>query len=84
MCMMNINKCSYGTGDFPTSHFTAEEHCAAAGARLCTSEELQNDESHGSGCNYDFQWWVNKYVYETSYIKIRVLFGYNTISMMPI
>lgn len=63
MCMMNINKCSYGTGDFPTSHFTAEEHCAAAGARLCTSEELQNDESHGSGCNYDFQWWVNGVVW---------------------
>jgi hypothetical protein len=27
--------------------------CQEGGARLCTAEELQNDEARGAGCNYD-------------------------------
>ena len=27
--------------------------CPEGGARLCTAEELQNDEARGAGCNYD-------------------------------
>jgi len=31
----------------------AVDFCEAAGARLCTLEELQNDETRGTGCGYD-------------------------------
>jgi hypothetical protein len=34
----------------------AQEICETAGARLCTNDELKADETHGSGCNYDFEW----------------------------
>ena len=27
--------------------------CTSAGARLCTSEEMANDETRGTGCGYD-------------------------------
>jgi len=31
----------------------AKAFCEAAGARLCTVEELQDDETRGTGCGYD-------------------------------
>eukprot|EP00912_Choanoflagellata_sp_UC4_P001709 UC4_evm1s1092 len=33
----------------------AVNHCRNIGGRLCTAEEIQNDETHGSGCNYDYE-----------------------------
>mmetsp|Transcript_7547 Transcript_7547/g.19452 ORF Transcript_7547/g.19452 Transcript_7547/m.19452 type:complete len:1532 (-) Transcript_7547:376-4971(-) len=33
----------------------AKRFCEGAGGRLCTLAELQADETHGSGCNYDFE-----------------------------
>ena len=27
-----------------------------AGSRLCTADEVLNNDAHGSGCNYDFNW----------------------------
>ena len=44
-------KC-YGNADY----FSAKALCDEQGARLCTAQELENDESHGSGCNYDYSW----------------------------
>jgi hypothetical protein len=41
---------------FASNHFDAVNTCENAGARLCTADELKNDETHGSGCNYDFEW----------------------------
>jgi len=31
----------------------ASDICAAAGARLCSADELARDEARGTGCNYD-------------------------------
>jgi len=31
----------------------AVDFCAAAGARLCTADELLDDEARGTGCSYD-------------------------------
>ena len=33
----------------------ARNFCQAAGGRLCTAVELRADETHGSGCNADFE-----------------------------
>ena len=38
------------------SFYSAEALCDSQGARLCSADELMADESHGSGCNYDFEW----------------------------
>eukprot|EP00041_Stephanoeca_diplocostata_P030623 m.932583 g.932583 ORF g.932583 m.932583 type:complete len:1575 (+) comp23791_c0_seq1:275-4999(+) len=32
----------------------AKDFCEEQGARLCTQTELATDETHGSGCNYDY------------------------------
>eukprot|EP00729_Bicosta_minor_P008611 gene8611-32998_t len=40
----------------PVSWFDAVATCKNANARLCTAQELADDESHGSGCNFDFDW----------------------------
>eukprot|EP00037_Helgoeca_nana_P030463 m.376491 g.376491 ORF g.376491 m.376491 type:complete len:1539 (-) comp28194_c0_seq1:146-4762(-) len=45
-----FNGCS-GKVSYPE----AKQFCEAVGARLCTLPELQADETHGSGCNYDFE-----------------------------
>eukprot|EP01051_Picozoa_sp_SAG22_P004210 SAG22_NODE_220_length_14862_cov_73.769424_1_plen_1257_part_10 len=34
----------------------AQTICFAMGARLCSTEELQADETRGSGCNHDAEW----------------------------
>jgi len=34
-------------------YYEALHHCTDVGARLCTLEEIQNDETRGTGCNYD-------------------------------
>jgi len=35
------------------SFYEAKDYCESAGGRLCTSEELVNDCTRGTGCNYD-------------------------------
>ncbi len=38
------------------SWHAAAGFCVAAGARLCTSEELKANETRGTGCGYDANW----------------------------
>ena len=37
-------------------YFSAQSFCKSGGGRLCTADEMLEDETHGSGCNYDFNW----------------------------
>ncbi|MEO1268673.1 MAG: hypothetical protein AAFX99_11285, partial [Myxococcota bacterium] len=37
----------------PTTYMEAEAICEGLGARLCTLEEVENDETRGTGCGYD-------------------------------
>ena len=46
----------YGTGTNEVNQFDAANLCGKVGARLCTATELKEDDSHGSGCNYDYHW----------------------------
>ena len=39
-----------------SSFFKSASFCEDAGGRLCSEAEVLNDEVHGSGCNYDFNW----------------------------
>ena len=59
-----------GEGDYAT----AVEHCATAGARLCTAEELAADETAGPDCNYD-----NRRVWSSSDVMGDLGCGDNTV-----
>lgn len=42
------------------TYIEAERICSAVGARLCTTTELENDETQGTGCQFDFvQIWAS-------------------------
>eukprot|EP01052_Picozoa_sp_SAG31_P033359 SAG31_NODE_3758_length_3911_cov_5.814533_1_plen_538_part_10 len=51
-----------GGDDTPTDGWEhAKLICQAIGARLCTTSELQNDETRGSGCQHDHEWiWASE------------------------
>jgi len=46
---------SYNGCSGPVTWREASNFCEGAGGRLCTLAELEADETHGSGCNYDYQ-----------------------------
>eukprot|EP00040_Diaphanoeca_grandis_P037702 m.248252 g.248252 ORF g.248252 m.248252 type:complete len:249 (-) comp33863_c3_seq14:4570-5316(-) len=67
----------------------ANDFCESQGARLCTGAELVADETHGSGCNYDYQQiWssdkCNSCPNENSDVEgllsYQVEFGYSAVS----
>ena len=45
--------CYGGTHEIAPDWDTAQAMCFAVGARLCTVEELEADETRGTGCNFD-------------------------------
>merc|ERR1712232_176574 len=53
----------WGESDLPPSgdcnwvktFVEAEDLCAGAGARLCTADEVDNDCTRGSGCQFDHE-----------------------------